>query len=137
VTPVVPSVTPSVTPVVPSVTPVAAPAGPVAAVASVAPTVAAAPAAAITSADEAPAPITPLPAPVVGATADLGLIGSAAAATPATARELLTTPAGRSVALVLLLMLAILLFLGTHRRLDRGDGKLAPEATAGDVARFR
>jgi hypothetical protein len=54
-----------------------------------------------------------------------------------TARELLATPAGRSVAVLVGLLLALLVFLGVHRRLDRSDPKLATAPAGSDVARFR
>ncbi|MDQ1430080.1 MAG: hypothetical protein QOF40_682, partial [Actinomycetota bacterium] len=53
------------------------------------------------------------------------------------ARELLSTPAGRSVAVLVGLVLAILVFLAVHRRLDRGDPRLAAAPVGSDVARFR
>ncbi|MFI5053033.1 MAG: hypothetical protein ACHQDE_01620 [Acidimicrobiia bacterium] len=68
---------------------------------------------------------------------DLGAIGAFGASAPEAARELLTTPTGRSLVLVLALMVAILAFLGVHRRLDRRDLKLATARTAGDLVRFQ
>lgn len=56
---------------------------------------------------------------------------------PSTPRRLLATPAGRSLAALGGLVLAILLFLVVHRRLDRSDPKLAAPRLGSDVARFR
>jgi hypothetical protein len=39
--------------------------------------------------------------------------------------------------MVLALMLAILAFLGVHRRVDRRDARLATARASGDLARFR
>jgi hypothetical protein len=49
----------------------------------------------------------------------------------------LSTETGRPIAVVLALFAAILLFLSIHRRVDRGDPKLASAHTGPDVARFR
>jgi hypothetical protein len=67
----------------------------------------------------------------------LGQVAASVTDGPSTARELLTTPAGRSVTVLLGLILAVLLFLSVHRRLDRSDPKLAAVQSASDVARFR
>lgn len=55
---------------------------------------------------------------------------------PTTAREL-ATPAGHSVAILIALVLAVLLFLSVHPRLDRSDPKLSAAQSGPDVARFR
>ncbi len=67
----------------------------------------------------------------------LGQIAASVSDGPATARALLATRTGRSVAVLLGFVLAILLFLSIHRRFDRGDRKLATARSVGDVARFR
>ena len=67
----------------------------------------------------------------------LGELAASVTDGPSTARALLATPAGRSVAVLLGLVLAIILFLSVHRRLDRDDPKLATAPSGSDVARFR
>jgi hypothetical protein len=67
----------------------------------------------------------------------LGQIAAAVTDGPAAARQLLTTPTGRSVLVLLGLVLAIVVFLSLHRRLDRGDPKLAAAQLGSDVERFR
>jgi hypothetical protein len=91
---------------------------------------------------EPPAP-TPAPGVNVGALAglpELGSIGAVASGVPdgpAAARALLSTGTGRSVAMIVALMLAVLLFLAIHRRMDRSDSKLTAAGNGPDVARFR
>jgi hypothetical protein len=72
-----------------------------------------------------------------GPSVPLGTIGALASAGPATAGRLLETGTARSAAAVVALLLALLAFLGVHRRLDRHDPKLATVPTSGAVARFR
>jgi hypothetical protein len=70
----------------------------------------------------------------------LGSIGSFTSQVsngPSAANELLSTGAGRSVAVVCALLAAIGIFLVVHRRADRGDLKLAAARNGSDVARFR
>jgi hypothetical protein len=66
-------------------------------------------------------------------------LGQLAASVPggSAARELLASPAGRSVAVLAALVLAILVFLAVHRRLDRNDPRLMAAPVGSDVARFR
>jgi hypothetical protein len=91
---------------------------------------------------EPPAP-TPAPGANVGSLAglpELGSIGAVASGVPdgpAAARALLSTGTGRSVAMILALLLAVLLFLSIHRRVDRSDSKLTAAGSGPEVARFR
>jgi hypothetical protein len=71
---------------------------------------------------------------------DLGSIGKVASAVGSgstTAGTLLSSGAGRPIAIVLALLGAVLMFLSFHRRVDRSDPKLAAATTGPDVARFR
>ena len=56
---------------------------------------------------------------------------------PSAARALLSSGAGQSVAVIVALLGAIVLFLMVHRRSDRGDRKLAAARSGPEVARFR
>jgi hypothetical protein len=89
----------------------------------------------------APAALAPAaPAALaLGDVPNLGSIGKFALTVdgPSAARSLLSTETGRPIAVVLALFAAILLFLSIHRRVDRGDPKLASAHTGPDVARFR
>jgi hypothetical protein len=117
--------------------------GPAPAAAAAAPTVAASQVAAAPptggAGDTAAAtPLQPVADPLSGLP-QLRSLGEIAASVSGgtTARELLATPAGRSVAVLVGLLLALLVFLGVHRRLDRSDPKLATAPAGSDVARFR
>jgi len=73
---------------------------------------------------------------------DLSALVPAAASAPSgglvpAAREVLSTPAARSVAAVIAIALAVLLFLGFQGRFDRSDPKLAGARDGRDLARFR
>jgi hypothetical protein len=83
-------------------------------------------------------PLAPVADPLAGLP-QLRSLGEVAASVSdgTTARELLATPAGRSVAVLVGLVLALLVFLGVHRRLDRSDPKLTTAPAGSDVARFR
>jgi hypothetical protein len=92
----------------------------------------------------APAAVAPAVAAAVPAGLDqlpsLGTIGSftrQVSDAPSAANEILSTGAGRSVAVVLALLAAIGIFLAVHRRADQGDAKLAAARNGSDVARFR
>jgi hypothetical protein len=88
----------------------------------------------------AAASVAPVAAPNPPAPPDsgtIGAIGGVVASVPETARALLNTPTGRSVAVVLALMLAILAFLLVHGRLDRRQLRFGGEQSARDLARFR
>ncbi len=56
---------------------------------------------------------------------------------PSAARAVLSTGTGRSLTVIMALLVAIALFLAVHRRTDRGDRKLAAARNGPDVARFR
>jgi hypothetical protein len=88
-----------------------------------------------------PAPLDPsLPDASVGAAVSvppLDAIGTLGGAAPATADRLLRTRTARSIAAVVALVLALLVFLGLHRLIDRHDPKLATVPTSGVLARFR
>jgi hypothetical protein len=98
---------------------------------------------------DAPAVVNALPAaPILGPSdasalaslPNLGTVGELAANVgdgPSAARALIETGTGRSVAVLLALLGAILLFLSIHRRFDRGDPKLAAARSGPDLARFR
>jgi hypothetical protein len=88
----------------------------------------------------AAAAVTPSPFAALGGLPRLGSFGAVATNVPdapEAARALLTTRTGRSLALVLALLGAILLFLFVHRRVDRSDRKLVSARTGPDLARFR
>ncbi len=53
------------------------------------------------------------------------------------AREVLTSPEARSVAAVLAIALAVLLFLVLHGRFDQAEPKLVDGGDGRDLARFR
>jgi hypothetical protein len=95
-----------------------------------------APSAAPTTPDVTPAtPTAPaIDAPALGA---VGAIADQVDDVPSAAGSLLSTGTGRSVSMVVGLLVAIGLFLLLHRRADPGDGKLATARTGPDVARFR
>jgi hypothetical protein len=67
----------------------------------------------------------------------LGGIAGSVTGGPEVARELLSTGTGRSLAGVGVLLAAIVVFLGVHRRSDRSDRKLAAARRGLEVARFR
>jgi hypothetical protein len=82
--------------------------------------------------------VAPSPPPeTAGETSVLGPIGDFGAVLPRVAREVFSTPAGRSAVWVAGLLLAIVVFLLVHRRLDHRDPKLATAPVSGDLARFR
>jgi hypothetical protein len=86
------------------------------------------------------APAAPVASASLGDLPTLGSVGKLAATAgggPAAAGTLLSTGTGRSIAVVLALLGAILLFLSIHRRVDRSDPKLASAQTGPDVVRFR
>ena len=86
------------------------------------------------------APAAPTGAVSLVSLPELGTIGSLASSVPGgttDARALLSSGTGRSVAVVLALLAAILVFLAIHRRVDRSDPKLAAARTGPDLARFR
>ena len=86
------------------------------------------------------APSVPTGAVSLTGLPELGTIGSLASNVsggPTDPRTLLSSGTGRSVAVVLALLGAILLFLAFHRRVDRGDPKLATARAGPDLARFR
>jgi hypothetical protein len=94
---------------------------------------------------EAPAPPgnsaapTAEPAPLAGLPS-LGVIGAipdAVADPPSAARAILSSGTGRSLAVIVGLLIAIVVFLAIHRRADRGDRKLAAARTGPDLASFR
>jgi hypothetical protein len=83
------------------------------------------------------APVAEPNPPAASDSGTIGAIGGLAATVPETARALITTPTGRSVAVVFALILAIFAFLAVHGRLDRRQLRLGTEQTARDLARFR
>jgi hypothetical protein len=87
------------------------------------------------------APAVPAAPPVAAAALpDFGALGVAPNAVPdppSAARELLSTGAGRSLAVLVGLLAAIGVFLFVHRRADRGDRKLAAARSGPDLSRFR
>ena len=106
------------------------------------------------AAELAPAPLaaaesepitTPSPQPpvAVGAFPDLsafeaiGPVASGVYDGPSAVRSVLATRTGRSVAMIVAVALAMLLFLSMHRRVDRNDPKLATARAETEVARFR
>jgi hypothetical protein len=70
-----------------------------------------------------------------------GLVPAPAAAPPSgllpVTRQVLATPAARSIAAVLAIALAVLLFLAVQGRVDRVEPKLADGGDGRDLARFR
>jgi len=72
--------------------------------------------------------------PVLGS---IGQVADQVTDGPSAARALLSTGTGRSLAVLLSLLVAISVFLAVHRRADRGDRKLAAARTGPEVARFR
>jgi hypothetical protein len=97
-------------------------------------------AAAIAPADAVAAAVAPSSGVALDRLPVLGSIGAAvtrAHDTPSVPRALLESAPGRSLAVVLALLGAILLFLAIHRRVDRGDQKLVAAGTGPDLARFR
>ena len=72
--------------------------------------------------------------PVLGS---IGQVANQVTDGPSAARALLSTGTGRSLAVLLSLLVAISVFLAVHRRADRGDRKLATARTGPEVARFR
>ena len=94
----------------------------------------------------APTPVpTPVPSPVATPAPgpDLSVLGALGSLAPPIAdertavRSVLTTTTGRSVVTVIAVLIAMVLFLSMHRRLDRNDPKLASASAQADVARFR
>jgi hypothetical protein len=67
----------------------------------------------------------------------LGSITGDVADGPSAAREVLSTGTGRSLVAITVLLGAIVVFLGLHRRSDRNDKKLADARSGPEVARFR
>jgi len=145
-----PVTTPAVpTPTVPAVAPALPVTPPVVAVAAAPlPSPVAAPTAGSTAAPTAASAAGDTTADVAAAAPDLsGLAGLTppVAPTPAAsqagllpaARGVLATPEARSLAAVLALALAVLLFLAVQGRFDRGEPKLAGVRDGRDVARFR
>jgi hypothetical protein len=75
--------------------------------------------------------------PALGTIGTVGAVSNRVTDGPAAARALLSTDTGRSLAVIVSLLVAMAVFLAVHRRTDRTDRKLAAARTGPEVARFR